>query len=223
MHQYSPLDRSHPTHPFTVDEATGLVVDNRDNWITRAVMQMFDPEKGFEDIAKDVWERMQVEVDLTRLHKGYPLSWERHVLPKVKRAKKRWSSEKRAAHRGKVRLGIKPDREADPLPLRQAEEALAEQLDAFLESLGLPSLDDAPILSAAELRAAHEAAAQATSSPVPPRLLLPAAAGLGKSTSLLRRLATWFQRAREQDVDFCVYYASPTIKLCEELAEFIGR
>lgn len=219
MHQYSPLDRNHPTHPFTVDEATGLVVDNRDNWITRAVMQMFDPEQTDEDITDAVWERTLVEVDVTRLHKGKPLARD-VVLRKVYYARKKWNPEKRATYRGKVRLGIKPDREADPLPLRQAEEALAEQIDAFLESLGLPNLDDAPILSAAELRAAHEAAAQATSSPVPPRLLLPAAAGLGKSTSLLRRLATWFQRAREQDVDFTVYYASPTIKLCEELAEF---
>jgi hypothetical protein len=235
LHQYSPLDQNHTTLPFIVEN--GVVTHFRDNWITQAVAQAFDSQSSDADMAQFVWERMQAECDVRSPLNGAVPSCAKHVLPKVRYARRKLKD--RQDTRDAPIPNVYPDYVANPLKLDVAEALMQEALVDFLDSLPFwQHADvDTDAMSASELltyvlgdswRAmdsrtiSKNLRAAANTAAVARRLLLPAAAGLGKTRTLLRALASWFQRAKENPSyrKVTIHFACPTAQLCDEAAAF---
>jgi hypothetical protein len=212
----------------------GIVRDNRDNFITAVVAATIKANPEGTDLDKLLdhaadWVREQL--DLTGTHKGKWRLDDADHLEQVLRKKLTYAL---GRHEGKIRdgkrsrgdrkpvAGILPDRWwpnlPNQLPLSWAEEILDDTIDVFLTDIPLFNSVGINSMTAQELLACT-----APSGPrLPPRLLLAASAGLGKTHGVLWRLANRFKRAREIDGDdyvrMNVVYACPTVELAKQNA-----
>lgn len=198
---------------WEVDAATGLVIDGRENFLTKLVfIEYAAGERDTAVIATNAWRVFLSKIDQTR---------PTHLTFR--------DAEKKAAHiirkkpdvakRARLIRGIEPEPAPLELPAAVASAKLAEVLDDFFGQVGWTT-------TPTEALAIDVSLLRPSESP-PPRLLLAGAAGLGKSRAVLDYIKRWNATLRaEMGDDYIptsVWFLCPTIKLAEELAAAYGE
>jgi hypothetical protein len=219
---------------FSYDK-DGIVRDDRDNFITLVVAKTITAHPEGTEVGElldyaTAWVREQV--DLSATHKGkWQLSDDtqlqdflrRKIAYALKKETKIRAGKQERGTRAPV-PGVFPDRwwptyPPNQLPLKCAEDLLADALDEFFT--GIPAFNSIGVnsMTAQDLLACERHAGPW----LPPRLLLAASPSLGKTRGALQRLASRFKRAREIDGDnyvrMNVVYACPTVELAKQNAE----
>ncbi|RWF64845.1 hypothetical protein [Mesorhizobium sp.] len=215
-------------------DSDGIVRDYRDNFITAVVAATINayPEGTERDQLLDhATEWVREQLDLTGTHKG---KWQLDDADQLEQVLRKKLGYALGRHEGKIRAGkqgrgtrkpvpgILPDRwwpnPPNQLPLEWAADILADTLGGFFTDIPIFNSVGINNMTAQELLACT-----APSGPwLPPRLLLAASAGLGKTHGVLWRLADRFKQAREIDGDdyarMNVVYACPTVELAMQNA-----